>query len=61
MASCQASAACMLEKEVRQLKNQLIELSKEAQQKDRAFNDMRETLMVHDSELDAQVAAVGRF
>ena len=55
-ASCQASAACMLEKEVGQLKNQLIELSKEAQQKDKASNDSRETLMVGDSALDAQVS-----
>ena len=55
-ASCQASAACMLEKEVGQLKNQLIELSKEAQQKDKASNDLRETLMVGDSALDAQVS-----
>ena len=54
-ASSQASAANMLEKEVGQLKNQLIELSKEAQQKDKASNDLRETLIVVDSELDAQV------
>ena len=39
-ASCQASAACMLEKEVGQLKNQLIELSKKAQQKEKASNDL---------------------
>ena len=55
-ASSQASAACMLEKEVGQLKNQLIELSKKAEQKDKASNDMRETLMVDDSQLDAQVS-----
>ena len=55
-ASCQASAACMLEKEVGQLKNQLIELSKEAEQKDKAFNDLSETLMVDDSQLDSQVS-----
>ena len=55
-ASCQASAASMLEKEVGQLKNQLIELSKKAEQKDKASNDMRETLMVDDSQLEAQVS-----
>ena len=55
-ASCQASSTSMLEKEVGQLKNQLIELSKEAQQKDKASNDLRETLMVDDSQLDTQVS-----
>ena len=55
-ASCQASAATMLEKEVGQLKNQLIELFKKAEQKDKASNDMRETLMVVDSELHTQVS-----
>ena len=55
-ASCQASAACMLEKEVERLNNQLIELSMQAQQKDKASNDVRETLMVDDSGLDAQVS-----
>ena len=55
-ASCPSRAACLLEKEVGRLKNQLIKLSKQAQQKDNACNDLRETLMVDDLEFDAQVS-----